>query len=421
MESKKKRVLTIFTLGLLSAIGPFSIDMYLPGFPDMAASLDTTVSRVTLSISSFFIGISVGQLIYGPLLDRFGRKIPLYIGLSIYFASSVYCVFVNDVDSLIAVRFVQALGSCAGMVAARALVRDLFPVNENAKVFSLLMLVIAVSPIIAPTLGGHITAAFGWHGIFISLAVISLLTFLAVLVWLPDGRPGDKDISLKPAPITRGFLAVAKVPKFFTYALAGALASSGLYSYIAGSPYVFMELYKVTDKQYGWIFGIIAMGLVLASQLNTLLLRKFTSEKITMVALCCQVITGLALTILTAMHWIDLYALIALIWVYLATQGLIFPNTSALALSPFTKNAGAASALMGSVQLGIGALATALVSALSNQTALPMVAVMSLCAFSALIVLWTGRRFIHEVPAAGHSQSDELSYALKEIHDHAKV
>lgn len=422
MESKKKRVLTIFTLGLLSAIGPFSIDMYLPGFPDMAASLNTTISRVTLSISSFFIGISVGQLIYGPLLDRFGRKIPLYIGLTIYFASSVYCVFVNDVDSLIAIRFVQALGSCSGMVAARALVRDLFPVNENAKVFSLLMLVIAVSPIIAPTLGGQITLAFGWHGIFISLAVISLLTLMAVLFWLPDGRPGDPDLSLKPGPITKGFITVAKVPKFFTYALAGALASSGLYSYIAGSPHVFMELYQVTDKQYGWIFGIIAMGLVLASQMNTLLLRKFTSEKITLVALCCQVITGLALVVMTSFQWIDLYSMIVFIWIYLATQGLIFPNTSALALSPFTKNAGAASALMGAVQLGIGALATALVSALNNKTALPMVGVMALCASSALIVLMVGRRIVNKEPVADFSDEPPVrKKVIVGVTNHAEV
>ena len=148
----------IFTLGLLSAIGPFSIDMYLPGFPDIAKSLHTTVGHIGLSLSSFFVGISVGQLIYGPLLDRYGRKIPLYIGLAIYFLSSVWCVFVGDANTLIFARFVQALGSCAGMVAARALVRDIFPVKENAKVFSLLMLVVAVSPIVAPTVGGYISS-----------------------------------------------------------------------------------------------------------------------------------------------------------------------------------------------------------------------------------------------------------------------
>ena len=159
----KEKFLTILILGLLSAIGPFSIDMYLPGFPDIAADLNTTVAHVSLSLSSFFIGISFGQLIYGPLIDRFGRKKPLYVGLFIYLIASAGCAFASSADALIVLRLVQALGGCAGMVTSRALVRDIFPVSENAKIFSLLMLVVGVSPIIAPTLGGYVTAAFGWR------------------------------------------------------------------------------------------------------------------------------------------------------------------------------------------------------------------------------------------------------------------
>lgn len=389
--NKKNRFTTIFTLGLLSALGPFSIDMYLPGFPEIAESLGTTVSRVSLSLSSFFVGISVGQLIYGPLLDRFGRKIPLYTGLAIYFATSIGCAFVESVDTLIAIRFVQALGSCAGMVAARALVRDIFPVNENAKVFSLLMLVIAVSPIVAPTLGGYVSASLGWHAIFIVLAIISMLTFIAVLVWLPSGNKPDTSISLMPAPILNNFWKVAVVPKFYTYAFAGALASSGLYSYLAGSPYVFMNLFGVSEKQYGWIFAIIAMGLILCSQLNTLLLRRFSSERITVVALACQVVTGLVLVAGTYFGWLGLYSTIVVIWIFLGTQGFAFPNTSALALSPFSRNAGTASALMGAVQLGIGAVATALVGLLNDKTAMPMVGMMCLCAILSFLLLITGR------------------------------
>lgn len=391
MKNSNKKKLIIFTLGLLSAIGPFSIDMYLPGFPQMAASLHTTVSHVALSLSSFFVGISVGQLIYGPLLDRFGRKIPLYTGLAVYFFSSVYCAFINDADALIVVRFFQALGSCGGMVAARALVRDLFAVRDNARVFSLLMLVIALSPILAPTFGGFISAILGWHAIFISLAVISLLTAIAVYLWLPDGRKPDRAVSLKPIPIVKTFIAVFKVPKFYTYSLAGAIASSGLYSYVAGSPVVFMKIYKVSESHYGLIFAFISLGLLIASQLNTLLLRRYSSEQITLVALRGQVIAGLLLVVLTYFNLLNLYGMIALIWIFLGTQGFVFPNTSALALSPFEANAGAASALMGAVQLGVGALATALVGMLSNKTALPMTAIMSVCALCALTILLAGR------------------------------
>src|SRR5687768_7593751 len=165
MKGKNKFFL-ILILGLLSAIGPFSIDMYLPGFPGIAADLNTTIASVSLSLSSFFIGISAGQLLYGPLLDRFGRKKPLYAGLSIYVLASVGCALASSVNALILLRLLQALGGCVGMVASRVMVRDIFPVEENAKVFSMLVLVIGVSPIIAPTAGGYITSAFGWHYVF---------------------------------------------------------------------------------------------------------------------------------------------------------------------------------------------------------------------------------------------------------------
>lgn len=393
-KSKKTRFLTILTLGLLSAIGPFSIDMYLPSFKDIASSMDTSVSQVTLSLSSYFIGVSLGQLIYGPLLDRYGRKIPLYIGMFLYLATSIYCSFIVDVESLIVARFFQALGGCAGMVAARALVRDIFPVEDNAKVFSLLMLVIAISPIIAPSFGSYISSTFGWQAIFISLAIIALLILLAMYLWLPEGNPPNTEMSLMPRPIIKEYLSVVKVPKFYTYAFTGAIAASGLYSYIAGSPNVFMEIYKVTEKQYGWIFAIIAAGLVIASQLNTLLLKKYSSEKIIFVTLICQVTTGVLLVVLSYFDLLNLYTTIGLIWLYLGTQGFVFPNTSALALAPFSRNAGTASALMGAVQLGIGALATAMVSALSNNTALPMTGVMLLCGSSAFIMLIVGSRSI---------------------------
>ena len=390
----RERFYTIFTLGLLSAMGAFSIDMYLPGFPDIAKDLHTTIAHVTLSITSFFIGISIGQLIYGPLLDKYGRKKPLYIGLIVYLIASVACAYVPSADALIGVRFLQALGSCAGMVASRALVRDIFPVNENAKIFSLLMLVLALSPIVAPTLGGYVTAAFGWQSIFFILASISAVTIVLVYFTLPNGREPNTSLSLHPRQVTNDFLEVVKVPQFYTYAFAGAVASSGLYAYVAGSPFVFMEIYKVSEKHYGWIFAFIAVGLIGASQVNTLLLRKYTSEQITRVTLFCQCLAGISLVLGAWFHILGLYSTIFLIWVFLSTQGFAFPNTSALSLAPFTKNAGTASALMGAIQLGIGAISTALVSILNNGTDIPMTAVMCACAVFSFIILLIGRKKI---------------------------
>ncbi|PWT72152.1 MAG: Bcr/CflA family drug resistance efflux transporter [Bacteroidetes bacterium] len=390
----KDNIFLIIILGLLSAIGPFSIDMYLPGFPAIAQDLNTTVAHVSLSLSSFFIGISLGQFLYGPLLDRFGRKKPLYFGLIIYLLASIGCVFATSANELIYLRLIQALGSCSGLVASRAMVRDLFAVKDNAKIFSLLMLVVGVSPIIAPTLGGYVTATIGWRYIFVILALLSLLILAAVHYALPESREPNPDQSLKPQIIILGFIAIMKEPQFYTYALTGSVASAGLYAYIAGSPHVFMELYKVSEREYGWIFALIALGLIGASQLNSVLLKIYKSEQIIRVALLCQSITGLLLFGGTALGWMELHSTIFFIFIFLCCQGFTFPNSSALSLAPFTKTAGSASALMGGIQLSIGALMTALVSVLTNQTALPMTGVMAICALTSFTILFVGSRII---------------------------
>jgi DHA1 family bicyclomycin/chloramphenicol resistance-like MFS transporter len=368
--------------------------MYLPGFPDIAKDLNTTVAHVALSLSSFFIGISFGQLIYGPLLDRFGRKKPLYFGISLYLLASVGCAMATSANALIGMRLVQALGGCAGMVAARALVRDIFPVEENAKIFSLLMLVIGVSPLIAPTLGGYVTAMVGWQYIFIILAGMSALMLLALHFFLPEGREADTGISLKPIEIGKKFLVVIKEPQFHTYVFTGSMAAAGLYAYIAGSPYVFMNIFKVSEKQYGWIFAAAAMGLIASSQFNSVLLRKFKSEQIIKVALAAQFISGILLVAGTATGFLELFSTIILIVIFLCCQGCIFPNSSALSMAPFSRNAGSASAVMGCIQMGIGTVSSAMVSMLSNGTALPMAAVMAGCSAIALLVLLTGTKKI---------------------------
>jgi MFS transporter, DHA1 family, multidrug resistance protein len=395
MEIKEvKRFQLILILGLLSAIGPFSIDMYLPAFPAIATDLHTTVANISLSLSSFFIGISAGQFLYGPLLDRFGRKRPLYIGLCIYLLASVGCASVVSANGLIILRLLQALGGCAGMVASRAMVRDLFAVKDNAKVFSMLMLVVGVSPIIAPTLGGYITAALGWKYIFILLTIMAAGILAAVHFALPESRKPDTSVSLKPKPIIKGFIAVIKQPQFYTYAFTGSVASAGLYAYIAGSPYVFMQLFKVTEKQYGWIFALIAMGLIGASQLNSVLLKNYKSEQIIRVALLCQTINGALLFAGTLLGWLDLFSTIFFIFIFLSCQGFTFPNSSALSLAPFSKNAGSASALMGGIQMSIGACTSAIVSILHNHTALPMTGVMAVCALLSFSILMIGNRII---------------------------
>ncbi|MES2826887.1 MAG: multidrug effflux MFS transporter [Bacteroidota bacterium] len=389
--TNKNYVLLILILGSLTALAPFSIDMYLPGFPAIARNLNTTVAQVALSLSSFFIGISAGQLLYGPLLDRFGRKKPLYIGLVIYIIASLGCVFATSIDVLIVLRFVQAIGSCAATVTAVAMVRDLFPVKDSAKVFALLMLVLGVSPMIAPTLGGYITTTFGWHSIFLILMGIGIFNLFASWLWLPEVYKADISISLKPKPIITNFIEVFRQPHFYTYALTGALAFAGLFAYISGSPLLFMDIFKVSEQTYGWIFALLSVGFIGSSQLNIFLLKKFKSEQIILLAMIAQVITILFFLVGGINGWFGLYTTIFLLFKFLCCLGFISPNASALTLAPFSKNAGSASALMGAIQMGLGALASMGIGFFDIKSIVPMLAIMSVCSVFALAVLITGR------------------------------
>ncbi len=385
--NQKNRSLIILILGLLSAIGPFSIDMFLPGFPAIAKDLAVSVDMVAYSLASFFIGVCVGQIICGPLLDRFGRKIPLCVGLLIYLLASIGCILSKTVEMLIIMRFFQALGGCVGMVAPRAIIRDLFPVEENAKIFSLMILILGVSPILAPSAGSYLIAHFGWHSVFITLLIITILILLAVIFFLPESKQPDTQYSLKPAPILKKFYQVLKIRQFRVYALTGALSSAGLFAYLSGSPFVFMNLFGTTAQQYGIIFSIIASGLITCSQLNNFLLRKYTSAQISIVTLAVQTSIGILLFLGTLLGRLHLYSTIALMSIFLSCQGFTFPNSSALSMAPFTKNAGSASALMGALQMGFGALASALVGFSNAKTALPLTAIMAGCALLALVIL----------------------------------
>ncbi|TWI00514.1 DHA1 family bicyclomycin/chloramphenicol resistance-like MFS transporter [Flavobacterium tiangeerense] len=392
--SRSQYIKLILILGSLTALGPFSIDMYLPGFAGIAKDLNTTVANVSLTLSSYFIGISAGQLLYGPLLDRFGRKKPLFIGMSVYILASLGCVFVTDIDTFIGLRFIQAIGSCAATVASVSMVRDLFPVKDIPKVFSLLMLVVGLSPMLAPTIGGYITEDFGWHTVFFILMCMGILILLAAQIGLPNTYVPDTSISLKPKPIVSGFISILKVPQFYTYAFAGAIAFSGLFTYVAASPIIFMDIYKVDAKTYGWIFAFMSLSFISASQLNSLLLRKFRSEQMIVGALIIQSIISIVFLILAVNNLLGLYETIAMLFVFLACLGISNPNTAGLTLAPFEKNAGSASALMGAIQLGLGAVASFAVGLFVKNSILPMVFILTASTIIALIILILGKKRI---------------------------
>lgn len=394
MKRKKYYFFTILILGGLATISPFSIDMYLPGFTAIAKDLNTTIDQVQLSLTSYVFGISIGQLFYGPLLDRFGRRKPLYAGLIIYVLASIGCAFTHSVESLILMRLLQAVGGCVGMVAAQALVRDLFPVNKSAQVFSLIILVIAVSPMIAPTIGGYVTAAFGWHWVFIILAGIALLIMAAVYFYLPVGKKADPTISLKPRAVLANFYIVSKQPQFLIYTLAGGIAMAGPFAYIVGSSDVYMNIYGLTEQQYGWAFALVAFGMIGTTQFNHLLLRYFKSESLIKVALFYQTIIGVTLVGGLLYTGYDIFGFTALVFLFVAGHGIMSPNVTALSMAPFTKHAGSASALLGSFRLGVGAVVSALVSLLHDGTSLPMAIIMLMCSLIGLIILNSGNAVV---------------------------
>ncbi|MEB0277780.1 MULTISPECIES: multidrug effflux MFS transporter [unclassified Mucilaginibacter] len=386
----------ILILGSLTALAPFSIDMYLPGFPDIAKSLHTSTENVALSLSSFFIGISAGQLLYGPLLDKYGRKPPLYFGLALYIVASIGCYFSASIEMLIAMRFIQAIGGCAASVASITMVRDIFPVKDNAKVFALLILVLGASPMIAPTVGGYVTTAFGWQLIFLILAVIAVLISLAVIFFLPESYKPDPTYSLKPKPIINGFITVIKTPQFYTYAISGGVAFSGLFAYISSSPLVFMEVFNVSSKVYGWIFAILSVGFIGSSQVNSLLVKKYKSAQIVNAALIAMVIISALFVVGSVQNILGLVGTIAMIFLVLCCVGITSPNTSALALAPFEKNAGTASALLGAFQMCIGSVVSVGISLFKSQSSIPMSAIMLAASSLALFIVLIGRRNINE-------------------------
>lgn len=396
---RRNRTKIILILGFLTAIGPFSIDAYLPGFPSIALDLKTDIEHVAFSLTSYFIGISFGQLFYGPILDRFGRKKPLITGLFIYILAAVGCAFAPSIYTLVSFRFLLAIGGCVGMVASRAVVRDLFPVYETAKVFSMMMLVMGVAPILAPVLGGLIVASAGWRFIFVLMIAVAASISFVIIRFLPETKQSDSSISFHPFHIVKGYFSLFRNRTFFVYAIASGAASAALFTYISDSSFVFMQLFGISETLFGWVYGINAMALISASQFNRLWLSKKSSRQITAVTLSLQLSASILLIIFVILN-VNYLLIMGLIILYLFWLGFLNPNTTALALEPFHANAGSASAMLGSLQMVFGAAASALVGIFHDGTALPMSIFMMLFAVVGLSAVLYDRFRSQHISAA---------------------
>jgi DHA1 family bicyclomycin/chloramphenicol resistance-like MFS transporter len=410
-SSKRSNFFIILILGALSTVTPFAIDMYLPAFPQMATDLQTTAPKIAFSLSSYLVGMAIGQIFYGPLLDRFGRKPPLYFGLLLFIATSLGCILSGSVESLIVFRFLQALGGCAAQVAAVAMVRDFFPAEERTKVFSLLVLILGASPLLAPTVGSFVAVSLGWQWVFIILAGIIALLLAVVFFFLPEGHEPDKSVSLKIKPILSNFAAILKEPQFYTYALTNALSFGCLLVYVAASPIIFMDSFKVDARTFGGIFALLSIGIIGGSQVNLLLSRWYASERILQVALFSQCVVAVIFLAGTITGSFGLVATIILFFALLSCIGILTPNATALALAPFGKNAGSASALIGFLQIGTGALASSGVGLFNSGNSLPAISILTGMALLALLILTVGKRkIIHK------TTDEELNASIAPAH-----
>jgi len=400
IESRRTSTVTlVLILGALTAFNSMSIDMYLPAFPQIARDLGVPLGTVQLSISTFLFGSAAGQLLYGPVADRWGRKRPLLFGIALYIASTIGCALVSSGEGLLFWRVVMALGGGASIVISRAVVRDLYDTAEAARMFSLLMLVMGAAPILAPLAGGQMLLFIGWRGIFASLGLFGVLSFLAALVRLPESLPPERRIQHRFSDMIAGYVRLLRDRRYLCYAVALGAVAGFNFSYIAGAPQLFIELHGISPQHFGIIFGLNAAGLIGASQLNRRLLRRYTSEKILGAVFGVNLLGALLLTLSVTTGAGGFPAQLGLLFVCLCTTGFLYPNVTALALAPFATAAGSASALLGTIQYTMGATAGAFVGMFHNGTGLPMILTMATCSVVGTMAAMGARRS-EPVPAS---------------------
>lgn len=381
----------ILILGALSAFAPLAIDFYLPGFPAMATAFATDEKHIQLTLAVYFGGLAIGQLIYGPLADRFGRRVPLLSGVTLFTLASFACAYAPSLEWLIGARFVQALGGCAGMVISRAVVSDKCDAVGSAKVYSQLMLVTGLAPILAPLAGGLMVGVWGWQSIFLVLSLFSVMAAIAVAVGLPETFPAHQPRQPLSGSLRR-YIDLLSDRVYLGYALTGGISIAGMFAYIAGSPFVFIKLYGVPAEHFGWLFGSNAAGFILVAQVNARLLAKRGPAFLLSRTVWLYMLAALTLLGVAALRTDALWPLLVPLFICIASLGCILPNTSACAMNGQGARAGSASAMLGCIQFGVAAGAASLVGVLHDGTAMPMAMVISLCGVLAVTIAMSTQR-----------------------------
>lgn len=375
----------IVILALMSSIAPLSTDMYLPALSHVEQSFQTNSFLTQLSIASFFIAFALGQLIYGPLSDIFGRKIPALVGIFFFIVSSLFCVIIDDIYAFIALRFFEALGGCAGVVIARAIVNDLFEIKEAAGIFALMMVFSSLAPMLSPTFGGILLEYFSWHSIFATLFALGILLFLMILFGLKESAPHLKNKKFSHHEAMKSYKFVLSDKRFLVYILCASFALAAMFAYITGSSFVFTQFFGLSEQKFALLFGANALGFVICANINARLVLKYESEKILAKALMIMFISTLILLI-NAFLYPNLFLFEASIFTSIAMLGFITPNTTTLAMARFKEHSGTASAVLGTVQFGFAGLISFVVGAINANTPIILAFVMCACVLVANMI-----------------------------------
>ena len=378
----------IMLLALLTSLGPLSIDMYLPALPQMANDFGITTQRVANTLPAYFLGLALGQLIYGPLSDRIGRKTPLYFGLLLYICASILCTFANSEWSLIAARILQALGGCVGVVIARAAIRDRLDLQSSAQAFASMMIVMGIAPIIAPSLGALVLLYFSWPAVFVFLSAIGLICLICVHFFFQETLPIERRLNLNIKQVLNLYGAIFKQQSFRWPMLAGCFSGGILFCYISSSASILMDDYGLNQQQFAYAFGLNALGIMLLSSINKKLGRTFSVLQRLKIGAVLQLLGVMVLLSASLLSSVALW--IVLIGMFLAISGIGFtgPNAMALAMAEQGERAGTASAVMGSMQFACGLLAGVMLNFLLWSALANMAIVMLIFVGIMLLSIW---------------------------------
>jgi DHA1 family bicyclomycin/chloramphenicol resistance-like MFS transporter len=373
-------------LGLLSAVGPFAIDMYLPALPTIAGDLHATTAATQMTLMAFFVAFGLSQIAYGPISDMTGRKPPLYFGLSLFLAGTIGCGLAPSVESLIAFRAVQGLGAAAVMVVPRAVIRDLHTGVEATKLMALVMLVFSVSPILAPLLGSALIVPFGWRAVFAAVAVVSILILLLVAFALPETWPPERRVKPSLSTIRAGYGHLLRDLRFLGLTFIGGLGMASFFTFLASSSFIYIDHYGLTPTQFSLAFSVNAVGFIGASQFSGRLGARYGMSRVVAGAVAAYSLMAVALFVVTLAGFDSLPVLMTMLFLSFACLGLVIPATMVLALDEHGPIAGMASALGGTLQMLTGGIMIVIVSAFFDGTSLPMVTTIASCSIGAFIL-----------------------------------